>query len=315
MTLYRNILETVGATPLIRLNRIAGDLPVEIYVKYEAANPGGSIKDRIAIAMIEAAEKDGLLKPGGTIVEATAGNTGIGLAMAAAVKGYRCIFTVPNKMSDEKVALLEAFGAEVVRTRDDVPPDSSESYNGVAKLIADKTPGSFRTAQFFNQNNPTAHYFTTGPEIWRDTNGRVDAIVCGVGTGGTISGAGRYLKEQNPEIKVVLADPEGSVLSGDKPRPYLVEGIGEDFFPETYDANIVDEFIRIRDNESFRMAQRLAREEGLLVGSSSGTAVAAALRHAKTLGKGNLVVAILPDTGRNYLSRIFNQEWLKEHCL
>ena len=315
MTRYQSVLDIIGGTPLIRLNKIAKHLPVEMYVKYEAANPGGSIKDRIALAMIEAAEKEGRLKPGGTIVEATAGNTGVGLALAAAVKGYRCIFTVPHKMSDEKVKLLEAFGAEVVRTRDDVPPDSPESYNGVAIRIADEIPGAFRTAQFFNQNNPEAHYLTTGPEIWSDTEGRVDALVCGVGTGGTISGAGKYLKEQRPEVKIVLADPEGSILSGDKPRPFLVEGIGEDFFPETYNPDIVDEFIRISDKESFTIARRLAHEEGLLVGSSSGTAVAAALSYARTLEKGKLVVVVLPDTGRNYLSRIFNEQWLKEHCL
>lgn len=309
--LYQNVLETIGNTPLIRLKRIGNGLPVELYGKFEATNPGGSIKDRIALAIIEAAERDGKLEPGGTIVEATAGNTGVGLALVAAIKDYRCIFTVPTKMSQEKIKLLEAFGAEVVMTPTDVPPDSPESYNGAADRLAREIPGAFRPSQFANDENPHAHYHTTGPEIWRDTDGKIDVLVAGAGTGGTISGAGRYLKEQKPDISIVLADPEGSILSGDQPHTFLVEGIGEDFIPYTFDRQIVDDFIRVSDRESYVMARRLTREEGLLVGSSSGTAVAAAVRYAERLrGGGEIVVVILPDTGRNYMSKIFNEDWL-----
>ncbi len=315
MALYQNVLETIGNTPLIRLNRIAPHLPVELYGKFEAANPGGSTKDRIGISMIEAAEKEGKLKPGGTIIEATAGNTGVGLALAAAIRGYRCIFTLPDKMSEEKVRLLQAFGAEVVRTPSNVPPDSTESYNGVADRLAKEIPGAFRPSQFANQSNPDAHYRTTGPEIWKDTGGRVDIFVAGAGTGGTISGVGRYLKEQKPSVKIVLADPEGSILSGDSPRKYLVEGIGEDFIPFTFTRQVVDEFVRVSDRESFAVARRLAREEGLLVGSSAGTAVAAAIKYAERLKGGEVVVAMLPDTGRNYLSKMFNEKWLEANHL
>lgn len=315
MTLYQNVLETVGNTPLIRLHRIAPHLPVELYGKFEAANPGGSTKDRIGIGMIEAAEKEGRLKPGGIIIEATAGNTGVGLALAAAIRGYRCIFTLPDKMSEEKVRLLQAFGAEVVRTPSNVPPDSPESYNGVADRLAKEIPGAFRPSQFANQANPDAHYKTTGPEIWKDTSGRVDVFVAGAGTGGTISGVGRYLKEQKPSIKIVLADPEGSILSGDSPHQFLVEGIGEDFIPYTFTRQVVDEFVRISDRESFTIARRLAREEGLLVGSSAGTAVAAAIKYAERLKGGEVVVAMLSDTGRNYISKMFNEKWLEAHDL
>lgn len=315
MALYQNILETIGSTPLIRLKRLEGGLPIELYGKFEAQNPSGSIKDRIGLALIETAEAEGKLKPGGTIVEATAGNTGLGLAMAAAIKGYRCIFTVPAKMSIEKIQLLAAFGAEVVITPTDVPPDSVESYNGAADRLAREIPGAFRPSQFANEANPQAHYKTTGPEIWSDTAGRIDVLVAGAGTGGTISGAGRFLKEQKSSVTVVLADPEGSILSGDQPRPFMVEGIGEDFIPYTFDRQIIDEFVRISDRESFTMARRLAREEGLLVGSSSGTAVAAALRYAERLRNGEVVVAILPDTGRNYLSKLLNDKWLEANGL
>lgn len=317
MPIYQNALEAVGNTPLIRLKKIESgfNLNVELYGKFEAANPGGSIKDRIAIAMIEAAEADGRLKPGGTIVEATAGNTGVGLAMAAAIKGYRCVFAVPTKMSREKIDLLKAFGAEVVVTPTDVPPDSAASYNGVAGRLAQEIPGAFWPSQFANEANPEAHYRTTGPEIWQDTGGRVDVLVAGAGTGGTISGAGRYLKEKKKTARVVLADPEGSILSGDHPHVFLVEGIGEDFIPYTFDRQAVDDFVRISDRESFAFARRLAREEGLLVGSSSGTAVAAAVRYAQRLNGGEVVVAILADTGRNYMSKIFDEDWLKEHDL
>ena len=306
-----SVLEAIGHTPLVRLQRVAAGLRPTILAKVEYLNPGGSIKDRIGLAMIEAAEREGLLRPGGTIVEATAGNTGAGLALAAAVKGYRCVFVLPDKMSEEKVNLLKAYGAEIVITPTAVPPDSPESYNGVADRLAREIPNAFRPGQFTNPRNPRAHYETTGPEIWADTEGRVDVLVAGIGTGGTISGAGRYLKERQPGLIVVGADPEGSILSGDTPRSYKVEGIGEDFFPDTYDREIVDEMVRVSDAESFLTARRLAREEGLLVGGSSGTAVAAALRYAQRLDAGKVVVVILPDTGRNYLSKLHSDAWMQ----
>ncbi len=265
--------------------------------------------------MIEDAEREGSLRPGGTIIEATAGNTGVGLALAAAVKGYSCIFVLPDKMSEEKLTLLQAYGAEIVLTPTSVAPDSPQSYNGVADRLAREIPGSFRPGQFKNQRNPETHYMTTGPEIWRDTEGRIDVLVAGVGTGGTISGVGRYLKERNPDVRVVCADPEGSILSGDSPRPYLVEGIGEDYVPATFDRQVVDEFVRVSDAESFAAARRLAREEGLLVGGSAGTAVAAALRYAQRLSTGAVVVVMLPDTGRNYLSKFYSDEWMASRGL
>jgi len=308
-----NILGAVGKTPLVRLNKLARGVPSEIYVKVEYLNPGGSVKDRIGVAMVEAAEKEGKLKPGGTIVEATAGNTGVGLALAAAVKGYKAIFVMPDKMSQDKVNLLKAYGANVIITRTDVPPDSPESYNGVADRLAAETPGAFRPNQFENPDNPQAHYLTTGPEIWEDSGGRVQVFVAGMGTGGTISGAGRYLKEKNPEIVVVGADPEGSILSGDTPRPYKVEGIGEDFIPKTFDRRVVDEMVRVSDNDSFNTARRLAREEGLLVGGSSGTTLFAALEYAQRLTEPRYIVVLLPDTGRNYLSKLYSDTWMKEN--
>lgn len=311
--LYENILSAVGKTPLIRLNRMAGNVSSEIYVKAEFLNPGGSVKDRTALKMIEAAEAGGLLSPGGVIVEATAGNTGAGLAMAASLKGYRCVFAVPDKMSSEKINLLRAYGAEVVITPSGVPPDSPESYNGVAERLAREIPGAWRPNQFENPENPLAHYIWTGPEIWEDSGGRVTALVAGMGTGGTISGAGKYLKEQNQDIAVIGADPEGSILSGDSPHSYKVEGIGEDFIPRTFNRQIVDEMIRISDSESFNTARRLAREEGLLAGGSSGTAVAAAIKYARRLAAPGFIVAILPDTGRNYMDRIFSDKWMQEN--
>lgn len=309
-----NILGAASRTPLVRLNKLTRGVSSDIYAKVEYLNPGGSVKDRIGIAMVEAAEKEGRLKPGGTIVEATAGNTGVGLALAAAVKGYKAIFVMPDKMSQDKVNLLKAYGADVVITRTDVPPDSPESYNRVADRLAAETPGSFRPNQFENQNNLLAHYMTTGPEIWEDSGGKVQVFVAGMGTGGTISGAGRYLKEENPEIIVVGADPEGSILSGDTPKPYKVEGIGEDFIPKTFDRQVVDEMVRVSDKDSFDTARRLAREEGLLVGGSSGTALFAALEYALRLEEPRYIVVLLPDTGRNYLSKLYSDTWMRENC-
>src|SRR5271155_114612 len=256
------ILQVVGRTPLIRLRRLAEGLPVPVYVKLESLNPGGSVKDRVAVAMISEAEKRGWLRPGGTIIEATAGNTGVGLALAAAVKGYRCIFVLPDKMSQEKILLLKAHGAEVIVTATSVAPDSPESYNGVADRLAREIPGAWRPNQFTNLANPDVHYRTTGPEIWEQTGGKITAFVAGVGTGGSISGVGRYLKERNPDIKIIGADPEGSVLSGDKPRPWKVEGIGEDFVPKTFNGQLVDDWVRVSDAESFHAARGPAREGG-----------------------------------------------------
>ena len=313
MPAYATILDAVGRTPLVRINRMARHLDSTFYVKVEPMNPGGSVKDRIGMAMIEAAEHDGRLKPGGTIIEATAGNTGVGLALAAAVKGYRLIVVMPDKMSGDKIALLRAFGAEVVITPTSVPPDSPESYNGVADRLAREIRGAFRPDQFNNPFNPRAHVLTTGPEIWADTQGQVDVFVAGMGTGGTISGTGRYLKEKNPSLIVVGADPEGSILSGDSPKPFKVEGIGEDFIPRTFDRQIVDEMVRVSDKESFNTARQLARQEGILAGGSSGTALAAALKYAERLKRPHTFVVMLPDTGRNYLSKIFSDDWMQEH--
>lgn len=309
------VLQAIGHTPLIALNRLGAGLPAKVLVKLESSNPGGSTKDRVGLAMVEEGERQGWLAPGGTIVEATAGNTGVGLAMAAAVKGYRCIFVLPDKMSGEKIRLLKAYGAEIVVTPTAVPPDSPESYNGVADRLAREIPGAWRPNQFANLANPEVHYRTTGPEIWEQTGGKVTVFVAGVGTGGTISGVGRYLKEKNPSIRVIGADPEGSVLSGDTPRPWKVEGIGEDFLPKTMNGQVVDEWVRVGDAESFRTARALARTEGLLVGGSSGTAVAAALRFARRLTAEDLVVALCPDTGRNYLSKFFDDQWLADNQL
>jgi cystathionine beta-synthase len=313
MTQYNNILAAIGRTPLIRLNRMVADIASPIYVKAEMLNPGGSVKDRIGLAMIEAAERAGQLKPGGTIVEATAGNTGVGLALAASVKGYRMIAVMPDKMSEDKVSLLKAYGAEVVITATSVPPDSPESYNGVADRLAREIPGAWRPNQFANPHNPLIHSLTTGPEIWEDSQGQVEVFVAGMGTGGTISGTAKYLKERNPGITIVGADPEGSILSGDSPRSYKVEGIGEDFIPRTFNRQVVDEMIRVSDRESFNTARRLAREEGILAGGSSGTALAAALKYAQRLAQPRHIVVLLPDTGRNYLSKIFSDRWMQEN--
>lgn len=313
MAQFNNILEAIGKTPLVKLGKLTKDVSSIIYVKAEFLNPGGSTKDRIGLKMIEAAEQAGTLKHGGTIIEATAGNTGVGLAQAAAVKGYRCIFVMPDKMSREKVDLLKAYGAEVVITPTSVSPDSPESYNGVADRLAKEIPGAYRPNQFENSNNPLAHYLTTGPEIWEDSEGKVDVFVAGMGTGGTISGAARYLKEKNPNIIIVGADPRGSILSGDSPNSYKVEGIGEDFIPKTFNRQIVDEMIRVSDKESFNTARRLAREEGILAGGSSGTALAAALKYAQRLKVPKFIVVLLPDTGRNYINKLYSDQWMKDN--
>lgn len=305
-----SILQAIGKTPLIRLRRIGADVAPTIAVKVEAQNPGGSVKDRVGLAMIDEAERRGQLRPGGVIIEATAGNTGVGLAMVAAVRGYRCIFVLPDKMSSEKIALLKAYGAEVVITPTSVAPDSPESYNGVADRLTREIPGAWRPNQFMNLANPDIHYHTTGPEIWEQSNGRVTAFVSGVGTGGTISGVARYLKERKQDVKIIGADPEGSVLSGDTPKSWKVEGIGEDFVPRTFNSQLVDEWIRIGDAESFHYARELSRREGILAGGSSGTNLAAALRYARRCTKDDLIVVLVCDTGRNYLSKFFDDAWL-----
>ncbi|MBM3287599.1 MAG: pyridoxal-phosphate dependent enzyme [Candidatus Eisenbacteria bacterium] len=309
-----SVLQTIGGTPLVRLRRLGRDLPCPLYGKVEFFNPGGSIKDRIGLAMIERAEKAGRLTPGiSTIVEATAGNTGIGLAIAAALKGYRCVFVLPDKMSKEKIDLLHAYGAETVIVRSDVPPKSPESYTGTARRLASEIPGAWLADQFYNMTNPETHALTTGPEIWEQTGGLVTCFVGGVGTGGTLSGVGRFLKGRNTSVRVVGADPEGSILSGDTARPYKVEGIGQDYVPATFDSGVVDDWVRVSDAESFRAARRAAREEGLLVGGSSGTSLAAALRYGARLGSRDLIVAILPDTGTNYMSKFYSDNWMREN--
>lgn len=313
--MHDTVLQSVGHTPLVRLHRMTAGLAAAVAVKVEAANPGGSTKDRVAVAMIADAERRGWLRPGGTIIEATAGNTGVGLAMVAAVKGYRCIFVLPDKMSSEKIALLKAYGAEVVVTPTAVAPDAPESYNGVADRLAREIPGAWRPNQFMNLSNPEVHYRSTGPEIWDQTDGLVTVLVGGVGTGGTVSGVGKYLKERNPEIKVVGADPEGSILSGGTPHSWKVEGIGEDFVPKTFNSQLVDDWVRVGDAESFHTARELARREGILTGGSGGTALAAGLRYARRLTANDLVVVILPDTGRNYMSKMYDDAWLASNNL
>ncbi|MGH2786493.1 MAG: cystathionine beta-synthase [Actinomycetota bacterium] len=313
MDAFNSLIEVIGNTPLLRLSRVGADLPSELLAKLEMLNPGGSVKDRIGIRMIEAAEEAGLLGPGGTIVEPTSGNTGVGLAIAAALKGYRCIFTMPDKMSQEKILLLRAYGAEVIIAPTAVPPESPESYYRVADRLTEEIPGAFQPNQYFNQENPRAHYETTGPELWKQTDGRITHLVAGVGTGGTISGIGRYLKEKNPEIVIVGADPEGSLYTGAEARPYLVEGIGEDFIPESFDPDIVDRWVTVSDRDSFTTARRLTREEGLLVGGSCGTAVFAALQIAAELGPDDVVVVILPDSGKSYLTKVYNDSWMLQY--
>lgn len=317
---YNNILETVGQTPLIKLNRVTKGIKATVLAKVEFFNPAGSVKDRIALTIIESAEKEGRLKPGGTIVESTSGNTGAGLALVAALKGYKAIFTMPDKMSSEKVRLLKAFGAEVIVTPTAVPADSPESYYEVAKKIVRETPNAILANQYFNPENPETHYKTTGPEIWEQTDGKLNCFVSGIGTGGTISGTGKFLKEKNPDVKVIGADPVGSILKDYfytkkivQDRPYKVEGIGEDIIPGTVHFEYFDEIYEVTDKESFNMARRIAREEGMFVGGSCGTAACAALKAAKDLASDKLVVVIFPDSGARYLSTFYSDDWMQEN--
>ncbi len=319
MKYYSNILETIGNTPLVQLRNIIKGVKPLILAKLEFLNPGGSIKDRMAVYMVEDAVKKGYLIPGGTIVENTSGNTGIGLALYAAVKGYKAVFTIPDKMSSEKINLLKSFGAEVVICPTNVPPDSPESYYETAKRIAKERPNSYYVNQYHNKGNVDAHYATTGPEIWGQTEGRIDYFVAGAGTGGTISGVSKFLKEKDPKIKTIGVDPIGSIYHDwfkyttiPVPRVYMVEGIGEDMLCECMHFDVIDEIIQVSDKDSFLMARRLVREEGIFAGGSSGAAVYAALEVGKRLPKDKVVVVVLPDTGRNYLSKIFNDEWMKE---
>ncbi len=305
-----SVLDLIGNTPMVQLQQVGSELSCPVVVKYEVYNPGGSSKDRPALKMILDAEEKGLLKPGGTIIEPTSGNTGVGLAIVAAQRGYDCIFVVTDKVGVEKVDLLRAYGAEVVVCPVAVAPDDPRSYYSTAERLVKETPNAYRPNQYANPANPQSHYETTGPEIWEQTGGRITHFVAGAGTGGTISGVGRYLKEQNPDVQIVAADPEESVYSGGSGRPYLVEGVGEDFWPTTYDPELVDRVIPVSDADSFMTARRVSQEEGLLIGGSCGTAVSAALQVASELGPDDLVVVLTPDSGRGYLSTVFNSEWM-----
>jgi cystathionine beta-synthase len=314
MQIHESLSGLVGNTPLIKLRAVNRGIPGTVLAKVEYFNPGGSVKDRIALAMVTAAEDDGSLKPGGTIIEPTSGNTGVGLAIVASERGYRCIFVCPDKVAQDKISVLRAYGAEVVVCPTTVAPEHPDSYYSVARRLQEQTPGGWRPDQYSNPQNPASHYASTGPEIWDQTDGTVTHFVAGIGTGGTISGTGRYLKEvSGGKVKIIGADPEGSVYSGGTGRPYLVEGVGEDIWPATYDTSICDEVIAVSDAESFLMTRRLAREEALLTGGSCGLAVVAALRTAAQAGPDAVVVVLLPDGGRGYLSKIFNDEWMSDY--
>ena len=307
-----SILDLVGHTPMVRLQKVARGVKPTILAKLEQLNPGGSVKDRIALTMIEDAERSGLLKPGGTIIEPTSGNTGHGLAMVAAIKGYNMVFVMPDKMSAEKISLLRAYGADVVVCPTNVERESPQSYYSVAERLSHEIPGAFQPNQYFNPRNPEAHYRTTGPEIWEQTEGKIDVFVAGMGTGGTISGVAKYLKEKNPDVRIVGADPEGSIYSG-QVHPYKVEGVGEDFMPGTMEIGLVDQVVQVTDKQSFVAARRLAREEGILVGGSSGMALHAALEVARERDADDVIVVLFPDTGRNYLSKFFSDEWMRQN--
>ncbi|MGW1673321.1 cystathionine beta-synthase [Streptomyces sp. NPDC002324] len=314
MQFHDSMISLVGNTPLLRLNSVTEGIQATVLAKVEYFNPGGSVKDRIALRMIEAAEKSGELEPGGTIVEPTSGNTGVGLAIVAQQKGYKCIFVCPDKVSTDKINVLRAYGAEVVVCPTAVAPEHPDSYYNVSDRLVRETPGAWKPDQYSNPNNPLSHYHSTGPELWEQTEGRITHFVAGVGTGGTISGTGRYLKDASEgRVQVIGADPEGSVYSGGSGRPYLVEGVGEDFWPTAYDRTVADEIVAVSDKDSFQMTRRLAKEEGLLVGGSCGMAVVAALKVAERLGPDDVVVVLLPDSGRGYLSKIFNDEWIGQH--
>ncbi|GAA2379364.1 putative cystathionine beta-synthase [Catellatospora methionotrophica] len=314
MRYYENVVELIGNTPLVKLRNVTDPGGPTVLAKIEYLNPGGSVKDRIAVRMVEAAEREGLLKPGGTIVEPTSGNTGVGLALVAQLKGYHCVFVCPDKVSEDKQNVLRAYGAEVVVCPTAVAPEDPRSYYNVSDRLAREIPGAWKPNQYSNPNNPLSHYEQTGPELWDQTDGRITHFVAGVGTGGTISGIGRYLKEVSQgRVKIIGADPEGSVYSGGTGRPYLVEGVGEDFWPETYDRTVCDEIVEVTDKESFAMTRRLAREEGLLVGGSCGMAAVAALKVAAQAGPDDVVVVLLPDGGRGYLSKLFNDDWMARY--
>jgi cystathionine beta-synthase len=313
MAVADSLLDLIGGTPLVRLDRVGRDLSCQLIAKLEYLNPGGSVKDRPALRMIEAAEEAGLLGPGGTIVEPTSGNTGVGLAIVAARRGYKCMFTMPDKIASEKIQLLRAYGAEVVICPTSVAPEHPESYYSVARRLTETVPGAFMPNQYANPHNPEAHVLTTGPELWEQTAGRITHLVVSIGTGGTISGIGRYLKTKNPDIQIIGADPEGSVYSGGSGRPYLVEGIGEDFWPDAYDREVADRVVMVSDRDSFLTARRVTREEGILVGGSCGTAVWAALEVGRDLGADDVMVVLLPDSGRGYLSKVYDDAWMADH--